>query len=146
MTTVETVAFLGGEKVFGRPVVSDLELADVIVHGFPSASLDFVLLTLQSEMISQTSIYEMVGSVRTLQRKRQQQTPLSREESDRLTRLARVAVRAAEALGSSDKGHRWLGKPNRALDGKRPMDLLATEVGARLVEDVLGRIEHGVFS
>ena len=64
----------------------------------------------------------------------------------RLARLARVAVRAAEALGSTGKGHRWLAGANRALDGRRPLDMLATEDGAGQVTDVLARIEHGVMA
>ncbi len=42
--------------------------------------------------------------------------------------------------------HGWLGKANRSLDGQRPLDLLASDAGTRLVENVLGRIEHGVFA
>jgi putative toxin-antitoxin system antitoxin component (TIGR02293 family) len=146
VTAADTVAFLGGANVFGRAVATELELAREVARGFPSGSLDVVLRALQSEAIPQSSIYAVVGTARTLQRKRQRNTRLSHDESDRLARLARLAVRAGEALGSSEKGQRWLGKPNRALDGMRPLDLLTSDTGAVLVEDVLGRIEHGVAS
>ncbi len=145
MTTLDTIAFLGGTEVFGRSVTSELDLAAEVERGFPSASLDRVLATLQSEAIPQAWIYALVGTSRTLQRKRQQRALLSRDESDRLARLARVAVRAGAALGSTGRGYRWLAKANRGLDGQRPLDLLATDAGARLVEAVLGRIEHGSF-
>jgi len=79
------------------------------------------------------------------QRQRQQRALLSRDESDRLAPRARVAVLDGEALSSIERGDRWLGKANRALDGQRPLDLLATDAGTRLVEDVLGHVEHGVF-
>jgi putative toxin-antitoxin system antitoxin component (TIGR02293 family) len=55
-------------------------------------------------------------------------------------------ARAEEALGDSEKAHRWLGRENRALGGERPVALLDSDAGARAVERVLGRIEHGVFS
>jgi len=142
MSTVDTVAFLGGERVFGRPLVSESDLAEEIVRGFPFAALDMVVRTLVSDLISQTSIYEIVSAVRM----HHVQNQLSREESGRLARLARVAVRAVEALGSTEKGLRWLAIPNRALDGRRPLELLAAEEGSKLVEDVLGRIEHGVIT
>jgi putative toxin-antitoxin system antitoxin component (TIGR02293 family) len=144
MTAVDTVEFLGGAKVFGRALGSELELAQEVARGFPVGSLDAVLRTLQSEAISQSAIYAVVGTARTLQRKRQQNGRLSHDESDRLARLARLAVRAGEALGSAEKAQRWLGKPNRALNGMRPLDLLSSDTGAVLVEDVLGRVEHGV--
>lgn len=112
MTTLDTVAFLGGERVFGRPLASESDLAREIVRGFPSAALDTVLDNLQSDLISLTSIYQVVGEAQTLQRERQQHAQLSREESDRLARLARVAVHTTEALGSTEKGLRWLARSN----------------------------------
>lgn len=65
----------------------------------------------------------------------------ARAQSDR---LARVVASAEEAIGDGAKAARWLRKPNRALQGRRPLDLLASDVGARLVEQELGRIEHGL--
>ena len=41
---------------------------------------------------------------------------------------------------------RWLSSPQRALGGSTPLSLARTEVGAGLVEDLIGRLEHGVFS
>lgn len=61
-------------------------------------------------------------------------------------KLRRIAARAEEALGSAEKAQRWLDAPNRALSGRRPVDLTATEADLRRVERVLGRIEHGVYS
>jgi putative toxin-antitoxin system antitoxin component (TIGR02293 family) len=63
-----------------------------------------------------------------------------------LARLARLLVRAEEALGDREKAHRWLSTPNRALGGRRPLTLLDNDAGALAVERVLGRIEHGVYS
>jgi putative toxin-antitoxin system antitoxin component (TIGR02293 family) len=58
----------------------------------------------------------------------------------------RMLSRAALALGSSDRAGRWIEKPNRALGGRRPVDVIATPGGAEAVERILGRIEHGVYS
>lgn len=66
--------------------------------------------------------------------------------SDESDRLLSIAARAAEVLGSEEKASRWLHSPNRALDGRRPLDIVDTDLGAREVEAVLGRIEHGVYS
>jgi putative toxin-antitoxin system antitoxin component (TIGR02293 family) len=66
-------------------------------------------------------------------------------ESDRLLRLARVF---AAALGLFDGDPRlareWLSEPRRALGGRVPFALVVTELGAREVEALIGRIEHGV--
>jgi putative toxin-antitoxin system antitoxin component (TIGR02293 family) len=57
-----------------------------------------------------------------------------------------VAALAEDVLGSKEKAGRWLQRPNRALGGATPLEHLATEIGTREVETVLGRTAHGVFS
>ncbi|MGF1655929.1 MAG: antitoxin Xre-like helix-turn-helix domain-containing protein [Verrucomicrobiales bacterium] len=71
---------------------------------------------------------------------------LDMQESDRLVRYARVFSRACEVLGSEATARTWLQQPARALDFNGPLSFSETEVGAREVESLLGRIEHGVFS
>lgn len=83
--------------------------------------------------------------LRTLARRKKNQR-LKPDESDRLARLARVAAQAIDVLGDEERATSWLRSPNRALGGSTPLHLLDTDLGARQVEEVLGRIEHGVFS
>ena len=71
---------------------------------------------------------------------------LHADESDRLFRLARIAARAAQELGRKQQAAGWLRKPVRALNGQAPMALLDTEAGAHQVEEILGRIEYGLYS
>jgi putative toxin-antitoxin system antitoxin component (TIGR02293 family) len=134
---------LGGKKVLRREITSDLELAKAVSKGLPSGSLDYVLAEWAG---LQATVYGVVGQVRTLQRKRAKSKRLSPAESDRLARLARILVRAEQALGDEEKAHRWLSKANRALGGQSPLTLLDSDAGALVVERVLGRIEHGVYS
>ena len=68
------------------------------------------------------------------------------DESDRLFRVARIAALAEESLGGRDRAARWLKRPNRALGNAIPLQHLDTDLGSRQVEDVLGRISHGVYS
>ncbi|QOV89889.1 type II RES/Xre toxin-antitoxin system antitoxin [Humisphaera borealis] len=72
---------------------------------------------------------------------------LSSEESDRLVRLARLMA-AADALheGDAEAARRWMESPKSALGGSSPLKFAQTEVGAREVEHLIGRLEHGVFS
>jgi len=140
-----TVAFLGGTKVLGRRVESDMALAAAVAEGLPSGSLDAVLAHLAESAIPQGRVYQVVGNERTLQRKRREHVVLSAGESDKLARLARLAAFAEETLGSRERGYRWLGKPNRSLNGEVPIALLGTDAGAVIVEQVLGRIAHGVL-
>jgi putative toxin-antitoxin system antitoxin component (TIGR02293 family) len=69
------------------------------------------------------------------------------DESDRLVRLSRVFARAIELFEGDVEGARsWLMRPVLALGGAVPFEMARTEVGAREVEMLIGRIEHGVIS
>ena len=137
---------LGGHRVLRETVTSELQLAELVRAGLPAQALDHVMDELSPAVAAQAEIYRVVGSARTLQRKRTAHKPLSPDESDRLARLARVVVRAEEALGNTHAAHRWLAKPNRALGGAVPLHLLDSDAGTLAVSQVLGRIEHGVYS
>jgi putative toxin-antitoxin system antitoxin component (TIGR02293 family) len=146
MTAISVAKKLGGKRTLHRDITSELELAEAVRAGLPSSALDFVLEELGQWLGSQAALYEVIGSARTLQRRRSARSDLSAAESDRLARLARLVVRAEEALGDTERAGRWLIQPNRALGGQRPLSLLDSDAGSRAVERVLSRIEHGVCS
>jgi putative toxin-antitoxin system antitoxin component (TIGR02293 family) len=82
---------------------------------------------------------------RTLVRRKQSRR-LSRDESERLDRLARLFTQAVELFsGRRDSAVAWMLRPCRALGGVAPLVMAETEVGCRAVEDVIGRLEEGVF-
>jgi putative toxin-antitoxin system antitoxin component (TIGR02293 family) len=141
--TAEIVEALGGQEVRSTPVRSPEELKAWIREGFPFVSLEKVMerFRLSREEISAA----LDLPPRTLVRRKQEKR-LRRDESDRLFRLVRIAAQASEVLGGEEKASRWLHSPNRALGGSRPLDFLDTDLGSREVEQVLGRIEHGVYS
>jgi putative toxin-antitoxin system antitoxin component (TIGR02293 family) len=143
MTASEyVIEVLGGSTVFkGRTLPTAAELHDRIKRGLPFRSLDSVRERLQLTVSEAASVLHMPP--RTLARRRLARR-LAADESDRLYRVARVAAHAVAALGSENKAATWLRRPNRALNGELPIRLLDTDVGARQVEDVLGRIEHGI--
>ena len=71
---------------------------------------------------------------------------LDMQESDRLLRYARLYASAVEVLGEAASAREWLRSPARALGYISPLEFAETEAGAREAENLLGRIEHGVFS
>lgn len=81
---------------------------------------------------------------RTLQR-RKEAGRLAPDESDRLLRSTRLVGMALELFeGDLDAARTWLATPRGALGGATPLDLLQTEPGAQEVENLIGRLEHGV--
>ena len=145
MTATEyLVEVLGGSSVFkGREIPTSTELRARIKKGLPYRSLESVRERLRLTVPEAATVLHMPA--RTLARRRQARR-LDPDESDRLYRIARVAGQAVAVFGAEDKAATWLRRPNRALNGELPIRLLDTDVGARQVEDILGRIEHGIIS
>jgi len=68
-------------------------------------------------------------------------------ESDRVLRASRLFALAQDLFeGDQEAARGWLMKPQRALGGAIPLEIAKTEVGAREVERIIGRLEHGVFT
>ena len=134
---------LGGEPVLGRSMRTDSDLQAAIREGFPQTVVEEVMhsagLTLK-ELATSLDL-----SPRSLQRRRREGR-LARYESDRLYRLARIVALAKHYLGDGEVATRWLRRPNRALGGSTPLQSIDTELGARAVENVLGRIAYGGVS
>ena len=106
-----------------------------------------VWLELRRLGFSVAELASVVGiSEKTISRKQHGSERLDIVEGDRTMRLAHVTLEAARAFGDLDKAMRWLRKPNRLLAGDKPIDLIATEPGAALVNQALGTIEYGGVS
>src|SRR6266581_4401107 len=81
----------------------------------------------------------------TLQR-RKAAGRLSPDESDKVMRLSRLLEHATNVFGDIEKARAWLKFPQRGLGGAVPLDYAETEVGAREVDNLLGRIEYSVYT
>ena len=81
----------------------------------------------------------------TLQR-RKAAGRLSPDESDKVMRLSRLLEHATKVFGDIEKARAWLKFPQRGLGGAVPLDYAETEVGAREVDNLLGRIEYSVYT
>jgi len=81
----------------------------------------------------------------TLQR-RKAAGRLSPDESDKVMRLSRLLEHATNVFGDIQRARAWLKFPQRGLGGAIPLDYAETEVGAREVDDLLGRIEYSVYT
>jgi putative toxin-antitoxin system antitoxin component (TIGR02293 family) len=144
MTSQVIAEVLGGRKVLGRTIKNSVDLTELIRIGLPASAIVALAekLNLKNAVIS-----ERLGiPQRTLSRRLSQHARLTAAESDRTVRLARVYATAVEVIGNAEKAVEWLRTQNRALGGELPLDWLDTDVGAREVEDILGRIAYGVYS
>jgi putative toxin-antitoxin system antitoxin component (TIGR02293 family) len=103
--------------------------------------------TAQSERLMGLELAGLLGiSQSTYQRRSKPNHKLQPKESEGVYRIAALFDRATEVFGTEELARQWLNQPIRALGGKIPIQYARTEVGAHLVMQILGRIEHGVVS
>jgi len=128
----------------GLSASNSAELIQQVERGFSFKTLH----TLESRSgLPGAALAGLVGiPERTLARRRSK-GKFTPEESERLLRLGTVFEQAVELFeGDSAAALRWLTAPRKALEGKTPLAYARTELGAREVEDLIGRLEYGVVS
>lgn len=96
--------------------------------------------------LSMDRLGPMLGISKATLHRRKASGRLDAAESDRVVRFARLLGLAVEVLESPASARQWLSSPQVGLGGAVPLKYAETEVGAREVEDLLGRIEYGVYS
>ena len=133
----------GPASILRLRTTSPAELRDAVRSGLPFSA--FEALTKQLEISPQRFTAVFGIPPRTVAR-RKEARHLNPQESDRLYRVASTLSQAVEVLGSIDKARLWLKTPNRALGCELPLDLLDTDIGTRQVEEVLLRLNYGIFS
>jgi putative toxin-antitoxin system antitoxin component (TIGR02293 family) len=115
-----------------------------IREGLPVSSLERLKGLLD---LSDRDIASLVGmSARSITRIKKSRERLSPVAGDRLYRSAHIFAFAIEVLGGVEQAKQWLKSPQYGLGERIPLSMMETEAGAKEVEDLLGRIEHGVYS
>lgn len=119
------------------------ELIEAIHGGLPAARFDALQAALGVPAGELAGVLSLSQS--TLSRRRQRGF-FACDESERLVRIGALLVRAVSVMETLENARKWLTEPARALGGKTPLHYASVELGAREVERLLGRLEHGVYS
>ena len=119
-------------------------MAELVAIGLPSQILKHLALVFGLKPSGLAPIVNI--SEKTIIRRVAARSRLKPDESERVARLMRVYVRAVDVFEDKEKAKIWLNEPLRVLGGKRPLELMMSEQGAREVEQVLGRLDNGVFA
>lgn len=130
---------LGGHQALGVDVASEADLARVVRRGIRLVVLGHV----QKAGFSKQEIEHLIIPARTWRHRKSKREPLSVEESDRVVRLTRIQALAEDVFGDVHKANRWLREELGILDGKSPLEVARTEAGARLIEQLLAKLDWG---
>jgi len=133
------------ESLFASyPLQNDLEMARLVENGLPATAVKRLGAALGVQPVKVGPLVNI--NPKTLERRLKTGSKLKPSESERVARLMRIIALASAVLESEANARQWLQRPLRVLGGRTPLAMIATEPGAREVEHVLGRLEHGVFS
>ena len=132
--------------MLGRRISSKFDVHEAITEGIPGGAL--VHMVGRVRTLKPDEVSRAVGvSLRTVQRRSNNpKSRLSREQSGRTWKFAEIVAKATEVFGDQTGAERWLTSPAMALDERRPTDLLSSPAGVEMVEQLLGRLEHGVYT
>ena len=119
---------------------SDHDLLKLVEERVPTGAVE----GLKRSGLTDHEIYSLIVPRRTLTHRRMRRETLSLEESDRAVRLARIAALAEHVFGDRKRAWHWLRAAKRQFHDRSPLQLMVTEAGARLVEELLYRIDEGM--
>ncbi|HEY1233276.1 MAG TPA: antitoxin Xre/MbcA/ParS toxin-binding domain-containing protein [Candidatus Binatia bacterium] len=127
----------------GLGILAPAKIVEQIQDGLPVQELEALRNSLGLPM---EKLASKLGISNATLHRRKARGRLAPAESDRVVRLARLIGKAAKVLGGIEAARQWLNSPQFGLGGAVPLDYAETEIGAREVENLLGRIEYGVYS
>lgn len=147
-----SMELLGGSKALKIHGIKNQPLGRMELHramlegAFSYAVLDALMAGLSA--LKRKDVADVLGvSTRTLNRQRTApERSMPADVASRTWMLAETMAKASEVFGGVQQAEAWMDKPAMWLDGCRPIEMLQTIQGAELVNDLLTRIEYGVYS
>ena len=135
----KVMAALGGRRTVGSTPHTLMELAALIARGLPKAVVpELAANAAPDDAAARRRVAALVTSAASLKRRAR----LSPAASERAERLARIVALSQQAFGDRDEARAWLNAPHPLFGSSRPIEVAATDLGARQVERILHNIEY----
>jgi putative toxin-antitoxin system antitoxin component (TIGR02293 family) len=131
-------------SALGLTAADPAELIEQLERGFSFKTLQ----TFESRSgLALSRLAATIGIPERTLARRKVSRRLTPEESERLLRISAVFEDAVDLFeGDVAAAVNWLTTPRKALGDRPPLTYARTEPGAREVENLIGRLEHGIFS
>jgi putative toxin-antitoxin system antitoxin component (TIGR02293 family) len=129
------------EDWLGTRAESEQKIVRLVEGGLPTNVVNHLI----ERGLTRKEVFDVIIPLRTWKHRKSRRQPLSREESERAVRAARILARAQAVWGDQNSALRWLREPKRRFEDRSPLEMLSTETGGRLVEQMLIQIDEGMF-
>jgi len=121
-----------------------VKMTEILRKGLPQGSFDHIAFVAKIPKKRLSTIVHI--PTRTVNNRTKNHERFKPDESDRLLRIARLLFKAFKYTGNLNDAREWLNSPKRSLGNKTPLEFADSSLGAQEVENLLGRLEHGVIS
>ncbi|HEY5087368.1 MAG TPA: antitoxin Xre/MbcA/ParS toxin-binding domain-containing protein [Gemmatimonadaceae bacterium] len=132
---------MGGAHVLKVTVRSAADLERLVASGLPVGVVEFTLAYVVEDPFTRKRVKNALVPPATLKRRK---VVLSPEESARFERVARAMAVAESVWEDHADAQRFMTTPHPLLEGRAPIEVAETELGARRVEDVLAALEYAL--
>ena len=126
----------------GTRAQSEQKIVDLVEGGLPTKVVNHLI----ERGLTRKEVFDVIIPLRTWKHRKSRRQPLSKEESERAVRAARILARAQAVWGDQESALNWLRAPKKRFEGRSPLQMLSTETGGRLVEQMLVQIDEGMFA
>jgi len=130
------------ENWLGTEAGSEQKVVRLVENGLPTRVINHLI----ERGLTRNEVFDIIIPLRTWKHRKTRHQPLSREESERAVRAAKILARAQAVMGDEESALDWLRTPKRRFEGRAPIQMLSTEAGGRLVEQMLIQIDQGMFA
>ena len=130
------------ESWLGTPADSEQKIIRLVEGGLPTRVINHLV----DRGLTRREVFDTIIPLRTWKHRRSRHQPLSKEESERAVRAARILARAQAVMGDEQSALNWLRAPKARFEGRAPIQMISTEPGGRMVEQMLIQIDEGMFA
>ncbi len=130
------------EDWLGTQAESDQKIVHLVEGGLPIKVINHLI----DRGLTRNEVFDVIIPLRTWKHRKSRHQPLSKEESERAVRAARILARAQAVMGDQESALNWLRAPKKRFEDRSPLQMLSTETGGRLVEQMLIQIDEGMFA
>ena len=124
-----------------RPARTEGQILRLVEEQLPTSAIRRLLAL----GLTRQEIGALVIPLRTLQHRRSKREKLTVKESDRVLKVVRLLSQAEAVYDSRERALEWLRRPLARLKDRAPLDLMRTDTGVRIVEELLVQIDEGMF-
>lgn len=123
--------------------ISSFEKINIVRKGINKSDLE---LLKKKAALDYTSLAKILGVTRATLINKKSNEKFGAVLSEKILSLADLYSYGFEVFGNEELFNQWMHRPNKAIGGYVPYDIIDNQYGREEVKNTIGRISYGVYS